>query len=252
MNEECLELLINNLPRKYKLRRYKIYIENSTKSYKEMHYEYLKELDRIDKKKCININKKEFTISIDAYRKYIKTIEAEGIRSIINREDIANLAISINPTYINNIFSSSRCREYIRSLRVELEPSHFVDFLNIHIERFPEDETIRKEIVKYISRYRNGIIDISTLKAKNNIYFIQLKTYDISEEGKKKAGYIDIKCYRYIDKKLKIVFEETYKSIYLKPYIEGVSKGYINYNILQLKEMIEKNVMRNYVRELKI
>ena len=199
------------------------------------------ELVRIDKKKCININKKDFTISIDAYRKYIKTIEAEGVRSIINREDIVNLAISINPTYINNIFSSSRCREYIRTLRVELEHGHFVDFLNIHIERFPEEETIRKEMVKYISRYRNRIIDISTLKAKNNIYFIQLKTYYISEEGKKKAGYIDIKCYRYIDKKLKIVFEETYKSIYLNPYIEGVGKGYINYNILQLKEMIDKN-----------
>ena len=90
MNEDWLELLISNFPRKYKLRRYKIYLENSTKSYKEMYYEYLNELDRIDKKKCIDINKKEFTISIDTYRKYIKKIEAEGIRSITNREHSCN------------------------------------------------------------------------------------------------------------------------------------------------------------------
>ena len=40
MDKDWLELLINNFPRKYKLRRYKIYLENINKSLKEIYYDY--------------------------------------------------------------------------------------------------------------------------------------------------------------------------------------------------------------------
>lgn len=274
-----LDMLINNFPRKYKLRRYKIYLENINKSLKEIYYDYLEELDRIDKKKCVDIDKNEYKISIDAFGKYVRKIDREGIRSIFIREDIVELAMSINPTYVNYEFNINQCKNYIKKIRVELESGYFADFQNVYKERFTKEETLRKELLKYIKKYRNKVIDVNTLKAKNDIYFIQLKTYNIcdesdnannvtdddivmnlsndaninnvineednennvSEDEKKKIGYIVIKCFRYKDNKLKIVFEDKYKSTYLKSYIEDVDSGYINYSILKRKEIIEKS-----------
>lgn len=279
MDEEWLELLINNFPRKYKLRRYKIYLENINKSLKEIYYDYLDELDRIDKKKCLDIDKNEYKISIDTFRKYVKKLDIEGIRSVFVREDIVELAMSINPTYVNYEFNINQCKNYIKKFRVELESGYFADFQNVYTERFAKEETLRKELLKYIKKYRNKVIDINTLKEKNDIYFIELKTHNIvikediankvsdevviannlnnvanivneiteennensvSEDEKIKAVHIHIKCYKYIDKKLKIAFEDTYKSIYLKSYIEDVNTGYIYYDILKRKENIEK------------
>lgn len=241
MNKNKLNLLIENFPEKYLLRRYKSYIEHKRKNDSERFYCYKEEISKIKDYGWLDIGC-ELEIILDTYKKSNKKIEKYGVESIFKRKDIFELAVSLNPIYINNMFNRKEFINYIENkFRFYLNSERYADFENVFDERFPTKATVRKELSKYLKKYECGIINIRSLQDKDNIYFI-----DIKEDDK---YCICITYYNYCNHMLKMCNSTEIKYDGLNSYLKSIEKGYIDYKVLKHRNVIS-NKCQNEIRNM--
>ena len=242
MNKRELDLLIQNFPENYLLLRYKINIENSNKKFSEKLKIYKEKIKIINQNGWLDV-KGELDNTVDAYRKSVRKIEKEGIESVFKRKDIFELAISINPIYKNGVFNKKMFENYVKQFRLSLESVYGASFQNVFSERFPTDETLKKELSEYIKNYQSKIVNINSLVNKNNIYIVNV---EVDNEN-----VICIKCYRYYNKRIEIKEKITYKEKSLSLYLAAVNKGHIDYKVLQLRSDISKECQKRIKKMLK-
>ena len=243
MNKRELDLLIQNFPENYLLLRYKINIENSNKKFSEKLKIYKEKIKIINQNGWLDV-KGELDNTVDAYRKSVRKIEKEGIESVFKRKDIFELAISINPIYKNGVFNKKMFENYVKQFRLSLESVYGASFQNVFSERFPTDETLKKELSEYIKNYQSKIVNINSLVNKNNIYIVNV---EVDNEN-----VICIKCYRYYNKRIEIKEKITYKEKSLSLYLAAVNKGHIDYKVLQLRSDISKECQKRIKKILKV
>lgn len=243
MDKKELELLIENFPDKPVLRRYKTYIENKNKSFTEIHNKYLREVRNAIRNGYIWVDIDELDIIADTFRKSVRKIEDKGIESVFSRKDIVKFAMFINPICINDRFSSSRTKEYIKKFIMRLETGKNGNYKFVFGERFGSEETFRKELLEHIAKCKMKISDITTLKNKNNIYIIDAYTKD--------NYHLHIKGYKYDNiYGVTNVFEDIYESKYLQSYMAKVEKGIIDYSVMNRRRIISNQCRKKIKRGL--
>ena len=243
MDKKELELLIENFPDKFVLRRYRTYIENKDKSFTEIHNKYVREIKKAIKNGNIGEDTKKVNITTDAYRKSIIKIEEKGIESIFFRKDIVNYAMFINPICIADKVNMSKIKNYIvNDFKLRLESGKDGNYKFVFGERFGLEETYRKELIEHLAICKKKVIDIKSLKRQNDVCIIDTYARD--------KKHLHIKCYKYNGYRIKLQFEDIYESKYLESYMTKVEKGIIDYNVMKRRSIISNQCRKKIKKGL--